>query len=80
VLISTYVPTVVQVGTVNAYNSGMNAVRAVVTACAPTAHTSYAVLPCATSFQGGLRFESGEKIGGYGLSSSAYMTITGYEL
>ncbi|RKH18505.1 hypothetical protein D7X74_09315 [Corallococcus sp. CA047B] len=76
VLISSGVPTTVRFGTVN--NSQMYETRAVLPACT-LLNGTYATVPCSTSFQGGIRFASGEKIGAYGDSASASMTISGYE-
>ncbi|MBN8466233.1 collagen-like protein [Corallococcus exiguus] len=77
VVISLGNATTINLGTVNAFNSQLTSVRAIAPACS-TASGSPTV-PCMLSFQAGIRFEAGEKIGAYGSGWNASVTLSGYE-
>ncbi|RYZ17318.1 MAG: collagen-like protein [Myxococcaceae bacterium] len=78
IVISNGNPTLVQIGTVGSYQQ-LNGTRAMVPACAVSPGSAYVAVPCSVSFQAGIRFEAGEKIGAFGYSASANVTISGYE-
>ncbi|RYZ37032.1 MAG: collagen-like protein [Myxococcaceae bacterium] len=69
-----------RVGPISPYiYQDLSATRAMVPGCSLTPGTSYVSVPCGVSLQGGIRFESGERVGAHAYGVSGSVTMSGYE-
>ncbi|WP_324291362.1 hypothetical protein [Corallococcus sp. bb12-1] len=69
-----------RVGPISPYiYQDLSATRAMVPGCSLTPGSSYVSVPCGISLQGGIRFESGERVGAHAYGVSGSVTMSGYE-
>ncbi|WP_244238558.1 collagen-like protein [Corallococcus terminator] len=69
-----------RVGPISPYiYQDLSSTRAMVPGCSLTPGSSYVSVPCGVSLQGGIRFESGERVGAHAYGVSGSVTMSGYE-